>query len=100
MLVEKIIFIVLALYLLITMFFKLLKKIDKVYAFILVLQLVGLLLELIEIIFKLNFNIFIKIIMYFISVVIPILIIIMEHKGKNLSELVYMTFAKFYEFTR
>ena len=38
--------------------------------------------------------------MYLISIVIPIIIIIMEHKGINLSEIIYMAIAKFYETTR
>lgn len=97
MLIEKIIFAVIALYLLIIMFFKLVKKIDKVYGVILVMQIFGILLEIIEVIFELNFNIFVKIIMYLISIIIPISIIIMERKGKNLSEIVYMILAKFYE---
>lgn len=37
--------------------------------------------------------------MYLISVVIPIIVIILEKKGKNLSELFYMSLAKFYEIT-
>ena len=100
MLVEKIIFTILAVYLLITMFFKLLKKIDRIYIFILVIQTLSLILELIEIIFTLNFNIFVKIIMYLLSIVIPLIIIMLERKGKSFAELVLVAFAKFYELTR
>lgn len=100
MLVEKIIFTILATYLLIADCFRLLNKIDKIYVSVLVLQLLGLILGLIEIIFKLNFNIVVKVIMYLISVIIPISIIIMEQKGRSLLELVYTLFAKFYEITR
>ncbi len=100
MLVEKIIFTILAIYLLITMFFKLIKKIDKIYIFILVMQLLGIILEFIEIIFILNYNIFIKVVMYLISIIIPVIIILLERKGKNFSELIYMSVAKFYDLIR
>lgn len=100
MLVEKIIFTILSTYLLIAMFFKLIKKIDKIYISILVMQAFGIILQLIEIIFDLKFNILIKILMYIVSVIIPIFIILIENKGKNISELTYMALAKFYEITR
>ena len=99
MLIEKIVFAVLALYLLIMMFFKFIKNIDKIYISILILQLVGLILGVVEIIFSLNFNIAVKIIMYLISVIIPIIILLMERRGKSLSELIYSIIAKFYEMT-
>lgn len=100
MLIEKIVFTILAVYLLIAMFFRLLKKIDRIYIFILVIQSLSLILKIIEIIFRLNYNIFVKIIMYLISIVIPIIIIILERKGKNLSELILVAIAKIYEIIR
>ncbi len=100
MLFEKIIFTILAIYLLIVMLFKLIKKIDRIYIPILVMQGIGLILEIIELIFILKYNIFVKIIMYIVSIIIPIVIIILEHKGKNLSEVIYQALAKFYELTR
>ena len=84
MLIEKIVFVVLALYLLIMMFFKLIKNIDKIYISVLIVQLIGLILGLIEIIFMFDFNIIVKIIMYLMSVIIPIAILLMEKKGKAL----------------
>lgn len=100
MLVEKIIFTVLSTYLLITMIFKSIKKTDKIHIIIATFQLLGLVLGLIEIIFTLNFNIFVKILMYLMSVIIPIAVIQVENKGKNLSEIFLMLLAKFYEITR
>ncbi len=97
MLFEKIIFTILATYLLLVTFFKLMKKIDKIYIPILAMQALGLILEFIEIIFIINLPIFIKIIMYIVSVIIPITLILMERKGKNFSEIFYQILAKFYE---
>ena len=100
MLVEKIIFTVLSTYLLIAMLFKLIKKADKIHISIIAFQALGLILGLIEIILTLNFNIFIKILMYLISVIIPITVIVLENKGKDLLEIFLMASAKFYEITR
>ena len=100
MLVEKIIFSILAFYLFILMFFRMIKKIDSAYIAILVLQALGITISFIEIIFSLKYNIFVKILVYLLSIVIPIIIMYMEHKGKNFSELIYIALAKFYELTR
>lgn len=99
MLVEKIIFAILATYLLIMMFFKFINKIDKIYISILVIQGIGLLLEIIEMIFIINYSIFIKIIMYLLSIIIPSIIILLERKGKNFTELIFNLLAKFYDIT-
>lgn len=99
MLVEKIIFAILATYFLIMMFFKFIGKIDKIYLSTLVIQAFGLLLEIIEMMFTLNYNIFIKVIMYLISIVMPIIILFLEHKGKNFSEIIFSIIAKFYDIT-
>lgn len=100
MLVEKIIYVVIALYLLILMFFKLIKKIDKIYIPIIVIQLISLVLGIIEIIFPINYNIILKIIMYTVGIIIPIIIILLEKKGKNFAELFLTLIAKIYETIR
>ena len=100
MLAEKIIFTILTLYLLITMFFKLIKRGDKIYIPILVCGLLGIILGVIQIIFDLNFNIFVKTMLYVVGIIVPILVIFVERKGKNLSEIFYLALVSFYEFTR
>ena len=99
MLVEKIIFSILAFYLFLVMFFKMIKKIDAAYVAILILQAIGIAISFIEIIFTLQYNIFVKIIIYLISIVIPAIIIYLERKGKNFSEYIYISLAKFYRMT-
>ena len=100
MIVEKIIFSILALYLFILMFFKMIKKIDAAYIAILVVEAIGIALSFIEIIFALKFNIIVKAIIYLLSVIIPVIIIYLERKGKNFSEFIYLAIANFYKFTR
>ena len=100
MIIEKIIFSILAFYLFLVMFFKMMKKVDSAYITVLILQAIGIALEFIEIIFSLNFNIIIKVIIYLIAIVIPIIIMYLERKGKNFLELVHIARAKFYNLTR
>lgn len=100
MIVEKIIFSILALYLFLLMFFKMIKKIDAAYIVLLVLQAIGIALSFVEIIFILKFNIIIKTIIYLLSIIIPLIVIFLERKGKNFSELIYIGIANFYKFTR
>ena len=100
MIVEKIIFSILAFYLFLVMFFKMMKKVDSMYIAVLTLQAIGIALEFINIIFDLKFNLFIRIIIYILSIVIPIIIMYLERKGKNFIELVHIVRAKLYKLTR
>lgn len=100
MLAEKIIFSILAFYLFLVMFFKMIGKIDAAYVTILVLEGIGIALEFIEIIFTLNYNIIIKLIIYLLAIIIPITVMYIERKGKNFLELVYIALAKFYQMIR
>lgn len=97
MLVEKIIFSILAFYLFLVMFFKMIKKIDAAYVAILILQAIGIAISFIEIIFTFKYNMVIRIIIYLISIIIPAVIIYLERKGNNFSENVYILLAKFYK---
>lgn len=94
MLAEKIIFNVLAFSLFVIMFFKMLKKNDTNYVVILCMQALGIAINFIEIIFTLNIGMFIKILIYVLSIVIPLLIIVLEYKNINFSEIVYISLAK------
>lgn len=100
MIIEKIIFSLLAFYLFILMFFKMIKKMDITYVVVVISQAIGIALRFIEIIFSLQFNIFLKILIYLISIVVPLIIIYIEKKGKNFSEIAYIWLAKFYSSIR
>lgn len=94
MLVEKIIFNILAFSLFIFMFFQMIKKNDTNYVAILCMQALGIAINFIEIIFVLNISIILKFIIYVLSIIIPIIILILEYKGINLSEILYISLAK------
>lgn len=91
---EKIIFSILAFYLFIIMFFKIVRKNDTIYISILAIQALGIAVNFIEIIFSLNFNMFIKTLIYIISIIIPLMIIIIEMKGKNIAEILKLLIVK------
>ena len=67
MLVEKIIFNILAFSLFIFMFFQMIKKNDTNYVAILCMQALGIAINFIEIIFVLNISIIVKFIIYLVQ---------------------------------
>lgn len=94
MLAEKIIFNILAFSLFVLMFFKMIKRNDSNYLVILCMQAIGIAINFIEIIFRLQFGAFMRIIMYLLSVMIPIAIIYIEYKNINFSELVCVSLSR------
>lgn len=83
---EKIIFFLLAVSLFVVMFAKLIKKNDTYYINFLAIQFIGILIGFLDLIFKWKFNIILKIILYFMSVILPIAIIVIEKKKIGISE--------------
>lgn len=94
MLAEKIIFNILAFSLFVLMFFKMIKKNDSNYVVVLCMQALGITINFIEIIFHWQLGMFMRIIIYLLSVIIPMIIIYIEYKNVNFSELVYVTLSK------
>lgn len=92
--VESIIFNLLAFSLFILMFFKMVKRNDTIYVSILLLQAIGIAVNFVFLIFGIPIAIWIKIIVYLLAVVLPLLIIILEYKGINCVEIFYMMLAK------
>lgn len=76
----KIIFNILAVTLFITMFFKMIKKNNTQYLYLLVIQFIGILLNFVELILATSFNIVLKIFIYVLSIIIPGIILLLEHK--------------------
>ena len=94
MLFEKIVFNVLAFSLFIIFFFKMIKKNDTNYVIVLCIQALGILINFIETIFKLNMGYVIKLLVYILSVIIPIIVIFIEYKWMGFSEIIYISLAK------
>ena len=96
MLVEKIVFSIIAFSMFILMFFKMIKRNDTNYLIILLVEFIGILISFIEIIFSLKYNIFLKILTYILSAIIPVIIIILEKKEIYFSEIIYIALAKIF----
>ena len=95
MILEKIIFSIVAFYLFAVMFYKMIKKNDIVYVILLVIQAIGITLNFIEIVFSLKFNIIMKIIVYILSIILPLIIVCFELKYKmSFSEKIKVLIAR------
>ncbi len=96
MLIEKFIFNILAFSLFIIIFSKLIRKNDTNYIFILIVEAIGIALNFLELLIGgILTNIAFKILMYILSILIPMIIVIMERKGENFSEIISIIEAKF-----
>ena len=80
----------------IIIFFKIIRKNDGNYIFILVLQTIGIIVSFLEILNKINESILGGTIRYVFSIVIPLLIIFIEIRGINFSEILSVIAAKFF----
>lgn len=92
---EKMLFNLLAFTLFILMFFKLVRKNDTSYVYLLALQFIGIAINFIELIIGKSFGLFTKLIMYLLSVFIPIFFIWLEHTKKiDFAEVFYTIIEK------
>lgn len=91
---EKIIFFLLAVSLFVIIFAKLIRKNDTYYINFLVVQFVGIVIGFLNLVFKWEFNIYLKIILYILSVILPICIILIERNGLSISEGISILKAK------
>ena len=95
---EKTIFTLVAFSLVIVIFFKIVRKNDFNYGYAVALQIIGIIIGFIQM--RLGSSIdglfFIR---YFLSIVIPVIIIIIELKGINFSEMISIALVKFLNLT-
>ena len=92
---EKMLFNLLAFTLFILMFFKLVRKNDTSYVYLLALQFIGIAINFIELIIGKSFGLFTKLIMYLLSVFLPIFFIWLEHTKKiDFAEIFYTIIEK------
>jgi len=94
---ERIIFNVIALGLFLFLFFRMIQKNDTNYLYILVLQAIGITIGFFGLIIRIKLPIVILIITYFLSIIVPIIVILIERKGISLTEVIFLSIAKFYE---
>ena len=93
---EKIIFNVIAISLFIVVFGKIIFKNDTNYIGILVIQLIGISICFFELNLGIDANAFFFILRCILAIVIPLLIIFLEFKGTNFSEIISIVRAHIY----
>lgn len=92
----KILFFTISIALFVIMFMKMMRKNGVIYLSSLVLQAIGIAINFIGLIFKIELNFFFVLLTYLLSVILPIFIIVCEYNKINLTEKFYMLFAKIY----
>ena len=93
---EKLWFNLIAFSLFIIIFFKIIRRNDTNYVWLLVLQAIGIAISFVEIRLGISENVFWGTLRYVFSVIIPFLIIILELKGINFSEILSILASKFF----
>ena len=96
MIIEQLIFTILAFTLFVIMFFKMIKNNDTSYIIILVLQALGIAINFAIVILGFRINLFLKIIMYIMSIILPLAVILLEKKNKSFLETINIFKAKVY----
>ena len=96
MLIEQIIFVVIAIALFIAIFIKMIKNNDTSYIIILIISAIGIIIGIMETIFGINMAIILKVIRYLLAIVIPIAIIAIEKRGTCFLEMKNILKAKIF----
>ncbi len=97
MLIEQLIFIIIAFALFVYMFYQLIKKNDTKYVPILAIEAVGIGIDFVRLYFADgDIGAVARIIIYTFSIVIPILVIVLERLNSNMSEKINIFIAKVY----
>lgn len=93
--IEKIIFNLLAFAIFIVVFGRFVKKNDTSYVYILGLEFIGIVINFIELIFNIHLNLFFRIIIWILSIIIPTIILAIEHKKRiDFPEILNIILAK------
>ena len=94
--VEQIIFTIVSVLLFGYIFYKMMKNNESEYIVVLVIEALGLIIDFIGVIFTLNMNVVFKILIYTMSIIIPLFIIILERRGVNVINRINILKVEFY----
>ena len=93
--VEKIIFNILAFAIFIIVFRRFIKKNDASYVYILGIEFIGIVINFIELFFDIRLNLFFRVLIYILSVIVPGILLIIENKTKvDFPEMLNILLAK------
>ena len=96
MIIEQLIFTVIALAIFVYMFFKMIKNNDTSYIILLIIEAVGIAINFVEVLFNIKLNIVFLFLKYVFSIILPLTVIIMEYNGFLLLEFTNLFMAKFF----
>ncbi len=96
MIIEQFIFTVISLAIFVYMFFKMIRNNDTSYIVILILQAIGIGINFLGFALFIELNLFLNLLKYVLSIVIPGIVMIVEKRGMTLIEIINVTRAKFY----
>lgn len=94
MILEKILFNLIAFTLFVILFFKIIQKNDTSYLLILAIQFIGILLNFIELFTEAYWNLPTRILVYIFAIIIPLAILWLERIGYEFSEIYHLFLAK------
>ena len=96
MIVEQLLFMIIALAIFVYMFFRMIKNNDTTYVVVLFLGAVGIGISFLEILFQIKINIVFTVLKYILSIIVPIAIIILEKNGIYVFETFKVNLVKIY----
>lgn len=96
MIIEQLIFTIIAFAFFICMFFKMIKENDTNYIGVLIIQAIGIALNFVEVLFKVKLSTIFIILKYILGILLPISIIILEKNGMPLIQILNVFKAKIY----
>lgn len=95
--IEKILFNLIAFSLFTNIFLlKLIKKNDTTYIIVMIIEAIGIAINFISILFNTWDGLFIKVVMYLLAIIFPIIVIALEKKGINISDNMNILISKIY----
>lgn len=74
--------------------FKLIKKNDTTYLVILISEAIGIMLNFMQIIFNIYSSTILNVVVYLLCLIIPLIVLILESRGINFSELIYICVSR------
>ena len=93
---EQLFFITISIIIFGLMFYKMIKKNETGYIYLLILGAIGIIIDGIGIVANTNTNIFLKVITYIMSIIIPGMAIILEHKNVDIINWIKFLQVKLY----
>ncbi len=77
-------------------FFKMIKKNETEYIVLLILEALGIIIDGVGIVLNINTNIFLKVLTYIMSIVVPVIVLVLEYKNIDIINIIKFAQVKFY----